>query len=84
MYSRIGVIQAAMHNTITAALQHSGGRLTQASHFARTLWTVIHATVAVVAGITTLNMAVANLGMATLNEVASPVFQQCARFGRQG
>jgi hypothetical protein len=39
--------------------------------------------IAVVAGISTLNMMVANVGMATINEFASPITQQFARFGRE-
>jgi hypothetical protein len=72
-----------MSNVITTAMQQSGGRLAQVGHYARTMWTLCNAVIAVVAGISTLNMAVANTGMATLNEVASPFMQQFARLGRQ-
>ena len=41
------------------------------------------ALIAVIGGISTLNMVVAHLGVATLNDVASPFLQQLARFGRQ-
>jgi hypothetical protein len=71
-----------MNNVITT-LQQSGGRFAQIGHYARTTWTLCNAVIAVVAGVSTLNMAVANTGMATLNEVASPVMQQFTRFGRQ-
>ena len=71
-----------MSNEITT-LQQSGGRFAQLGHYAWTTWTLCNAVVAVVAGVSTLNMAVANTGMATLNEVASPFMQQFARLGRQ-
>ncbi len=53
-----------------------------ANQFARTIWTIANAMIAVVAGISTLNMAVANTGMATLNEVASPILEQLSSFER--
>jgi hypothetical protein len=64
-------------------LQQSGGRFAQVGHYARTTWTLCNAVIAVVAGVSTLNMAVANTGMATLNHVTSPLLQQFARLGRQ-
>jgi hypothetical protein len=72
-----------MSNVIATAVQQSGGRIAQAGHYARIGWTLVNAVIAVIAGISTLNMAVANTGMATLNEVASPLMQQFARLGRQ-
>jgi hypothetical protein len=72
-----------MSNVITTAIQQSSGRISQVGHYARTTWTLAIAVIAVIAGITTLNMVVANLGVATLNEIASPFMQQLARMGRQ-
>ena len=72
-----------MSNMIATAVQQSGSRIAQAGHYARVGWTLVNAAVAVIAGISTLNMVVANIGMATLNEVASPIMQQLARLGRQ-
>lgn len=46
----------------------------------RTTWALGSAVVAVIAGISTLNMVSANHGMATLNEIASPFTQY---FGRK-
>jgi hypothetical protein len=39
--------------------------------------------IAVITGVSTLNMAVANTGIATLSEVASSFQQQLVRLGRQ-
>ncbi len=55
----------------------------QMAYCARTGWTVTLAVIAVIGGISTLNMTIAHLGMATLNEVASPFVQQLARLGRE-
>jgi len=71
-----------MSNVITTAVQQTSSRIAQASHYARIGWTLVNAVIAVIAGISTLNLAVANTGMATLNEVASPLMQQFARLGR--
>ena len=68
---------------ITAALQQVGGRAAQVAYCARQTWTLFHAMIAVIAGISTLNMMVANVGMATITEFASPITQQLARLGRQ-
>jgi hypothetical protein len=72
-----------MSSVITTAIEQSGGRCAQLGHYTRTAWTLFHAVIAVIAGVSTLNMAVANTGMATLSEVASSFQQQFARFGRQ-
>jgi hypothetical protein len=72
-----------MMKAITAALQQVGGRAAQVGYCARLTWTLFNAMIAVVAGISTLNMMVANVGMATINEFASPITQQFARFGRE-
>jgi hypothetical protein len=72
-----------MSDVITTAMQQSGGRIAPVGYYARMIWTLTIAVIAVIAGITTLNMVVANLGVATLNEVASPFMQQLARMGRQ-
>jgi hypothetical protein len=69
-----------MSNVITMAIERSGGRIAQAGRIG---WTLAIAVIAVVAGISTLNMVVANFGVATLHEVASPFMQQLARIGRQ-
>jgi hypothetical protein len=71
-----------MTNLLSKMLQ-SSGRAAQAAQYARIGWTLANAVVAIVAGISTLNLAVAHLGMAALNEVASPFMQQLARIGRQ-
>jgi hypothetical protein len=85
MYSRIRAKESTngMSDVITTTVQLSGGRIAQAGHYARTAWTLVNAVIAVVAGISTLNLAIANTGMATLNEAASPFMQQFARMGRQ-
>ena len=72
-----------MSNVITNAVQQSGSRIGQAGHYARVGWTLLNAVIAVIAGISTLNMAVANTGMATINEFASPLMQQLAQMGRE-
>lgn len=72
-----------MMTVITAALEQVGGRAGQVGYCARQTWTLCNAMIAVIAGISTLNMVVANLGMATIHEFASPITQQFARFGRQ-
>ncbi len=72
-----------MTGFLTATLQQCTGRMTQAAYWARTGWTVALAVVAVIGGISTLNMPIAHLGMATLNEVASPFMQHLARLGRE-
>jgi len=72
-----------MTNPISPFLQQSSGHAAQAACYARTGWTVTMALIAVIGGISTLNMVVAHLGVATLNDVASPFLQQLARFGRQ-
>jgi hypothetical protein len=73
-----------MSSLFTTAIQQSGGRIPQVGHYARTTWTLALAVIAMIAGISTLNMLVANMGVAALHEVASPIMQQLARFGRQG
>lgn len=65
------------------AFQQCTGRMAQAAEYARTGWTITLAVIAVIGGISTLNMTIAHLGMATLNEVASPFMQQVARLGRE-
>ena len=72
-----------MTGFITTFLQQCAGRIGQAVEYARTGWTVALAVVAVIGGISTLNLAIAHLGMATLNDVASPFMQQFARLGRE-
>jgi uncharacterized membrane protein len=72
-----------MMTVITATLQQVGAWAVQFGYCARQTWTLCSALIAVIAGISTLNMVVANLGMATISEFASPLTQQIARFGRQ-
>jgi hypothetical protein len=72
-----------MTNLISVMIQQSSGRVAQAAQYARTGWTLANAVVAIVAGISTLNLAVAHIGVATLNDVASPFVQQLVRVGRQ-
>lgn len=72
-----------MSQVITITLQQVAGRTAQVGYCARQTWILLSAMVAVVAGISTLNMVVANLGMATINEFASPIMQQFARIGRE-
>jgi hypothetical protein len=72
-----------MSHLVTVAVQQASGRGSVMAHYVRALWTVAGAVVAVVAGISTLNMAVADAGLATLNEFAAPVMAQMARMGRQ-
>jgi hypothetical protein len=61
----------------------TSGRFAKVGHYTRTVWTLGNAVIAVIAGLSTLNIAVANTGMATLNEAASPFLQHFARLGRQ-
>jgi uncharacterized membrane protein len=65
-----------MNNVIAETAQQTGGRLMMAGHYLRTSWALVNAVVAVVAGLSTLNMAVANSGMATLNQATAPLWQQ--------
>src|SRR4051812_10078621 len=76
-------VDPGMRQVITVPLQQVAGRTAQVSYCARQTWILVNAMVAVVAGISTLNMVVANLGMATINEFASPIVQQFARIGRE-
>ena len=72
-----------MNNVIAETAQQTTGRLMIAGHYLRTSWALVNAVIAVVAGLSTLNMPVADAGMATINQVASPLMQQFARMGRQ-
>jgi len=72
-----------MTNVITTMVQQSGGRVATAGHYARTTWSLANAVIAIIAGISTLNMVVAHIGISTVNEFASPILQQFARLGRQ-
>ena len=72
-----------MTNIFTAAFQQCTARVAQVVYCVRIGWTVTLALFAVIGGISTLNLTIAHLGMATLNEVASPFMQQLARFGRE-
>lgn len=59
--------------------RNTNGRLAQLGHCARTTMAVGGALVAVITGISTLNMVSANRGIATLNEIASPFMQYFSR-----
>lgn len=72
-----------MNGAIAATVQQTGGRLALAEHYLRTSWSVVNAVIAVVAGYSTLNVAVANAGLATLNEATFPLRRQFVRAGRQ-
>jgi hypothetical protein len=72
-----------MTGFITTTIQQCTGRIGQAAEYARTGWAVAMALIAVIGGISTLNLTIAHLGMATLNDVASPFMQQFARLGRE-
>ncbi len=72
-----------MTGFITATVQQCTGRMARAIYFARAGWNVTLAVIAVIGGISTLNLTIAHLGMATLNEVASPFMQHLARIGRE-
>ena len=72
-----------MTSIVTTAFQQCSGRIGQTVEYARTGWTVATAVVAVIGGISTLNLTIAHLGLATLNDVASPFMQQFARLGRE-
>lgn len=54
------------------------------THYAHTGWQLLSATVAVVAGFSTLNMTLADSGLAVLNEHAAPLFTVFTRLTRQG
>jgi len=53
------------------------------THYAHIAWMVTVAAVAVVVGFSTLNMMLADSGLAVLNEHAAPVMTFCARLTRQ-
>jgi len=55
-----------------------------ATHHAHTAWMLAGAAVAVVAGFATLNLFLADSGMAVLNEHAAPYLPFLARLTRQG
>ena len=71
-----------MDPVITIAPQSSGARYFVA-HYIHTSWMVLGAVIAVIAGFTTLNMFMADSGMAVLNEHAAPVMTFFARLTRQ-
>ena len=72
-----------MSHMIAAAVEQASGRGTLLMHYARTVGTGVWAMIAVVAGLSTLNMAVAESGLLTLNEMFEPVLQFVG-IGRQG
>jgi len=72
-----------MTGLITTTFQQCTGRIAHAAEYARTGWTIALALIAVIGGISTLNLTIAHLGMATLNDVASPFMQQLVRLGRE-
>ena len=53
------------------------------TQYVHTAWMVVVAVVAVVVGFSTLNMMLADSGLAVLNEHAAPVMTFCARLTRQ-
>jgi hypothetical protein len=57
------------------------GRARLATHYAHTGWRLLSATAAVLAGFSTLNMTLADSGIAVLQEHTAPLF---SRFTRQG
>jgi hypothetical protein len=61
---------------ITAWLQRVDEQIKAAGHYGRTSWSLVNAVIAVVAGISTSNLAVADCGFATISELASPLMQQ--------
>lgn len=67
----------SIDNSATNPLQR--GRSAQLGHCVRTTMAVGSALVAVIAGVSTLNMVTANRGIATLNEIASPFMQYFSR-----
>ena len=64
-----------------AASTGIGGRITQHAHVT---WMLSVATVAVVVGFATLNMMLADSGLAVLNEHAAPFMTLFARLTRHG
>lgn len=54
------------------------------AHQAHTVWVVLHAVIAVLVGFATLNLFLADSGMAVLNEHAAPYLPFLARLTRQG
>lgn len=54
------------------------------THHARIAWMLVGATVAVVAGFATLNLILADNGMAVLHEHAAPLLPFLSRLTRQG
>ncbi len=66
-----------------AATTGISGRGNFLLHHAHTAWMVVLAAVAVVVGFSTLNMMLADSGLAVLNEHAAPFMTFCARLTRQ-
>ena len=72
-----------METPITAE-QQSSRRGKIVTHYAHTGWLVVHAVVAVVVGFSTLNMTLADSGLAVLNEHVAPFGTFIARLTRHG
>jgi hypothetical protein len=64
--------------------EQQAGRRGRATHYAYTGWRLLSATAAVVAGFSTLNMTLADSGLAMLQEHTAPITSMLARFTRHG
>jgi len=71
-------------NEVAAAEQQSGRSGNWLAHYAHYAWMVVHAVFAVVVGFSTLNMTLADSGLAVLNEHAAPYMTLLARLTRRG
>jgi len=67
-----------------AGEQQPGGQGNIVSHYAHLAWMLLNAAVAVVVGFSTLNMMLADSGMAVLNEHAAPLTTFIGRLTKQG
>jgi hypothetical protein len=62
---------------------HFDARPPRVTHYAHAGWRLVSAVVAVIAGFSTLNMTLADSGLASLNEQATPFTSLFARLLRQ-
>ena len=69
---------------MSGALTTTGQKQELVTHHARTAWMLVGAAVAVVAGFATLNLLLADNGLAVLNEHATPYLPFLSRLTRQG
>lgn len=71
-------------NRVSTAEQQASGRGNVVMHYAHTTWMLVLAVTAVGVGFATVNMMLADSGMAVLNHHAAPVMTFIGRLTRQG